>query len=81
MMAGAGGSMSVEYNSDKLANMIIMRLRPDPGMKLAEFLAAHIARDRVHVFVVTNNGEAAHIEDEWNMVPSDALITKLRLIM
>lgn len=43
------------------------------------FHACSIDDNRVAVFVVAN-GVAQILEDEWNIFPSDALITQIRLL-
>ena len=46
-----------------------------------DFATAHKVEDKkVFVFIV-HKGEPVVLEDEWLMYPSDALVTKLRLIM
>lgn len=67
--------------SDKLCNMVLMRLRIPQGASLPmQFMAAHETNDKVFVFMV-HKGDAALIEDDSMMFPSDALITKLRLLL
>ncbi len=68
-------------SSDKLCMMIAMRMRWPEGRTLPmSYLSAHQTEDTVFVFMV-HNKQAVVIEDEAIMFPSDALITKLRLML
>lgn len=68
-------------SSDHLCRMICMRMRFQEGQKLPmAYMSAHQTNANVFVFLV-HNEQAIVIEDEVLMFPSDALITKLRLIL
>jgi hypothetical protein len=61
--------------------MICMRMRFADEQKLPmAFMEAHQSGDKVFVFIV-HQGNPAIIEDDWNLFPSDAMITKLRLML
>lgn len=61
--------------------MIAMRMRWYEG-ECSGFahIAVHMAGDKVHTWVITNDGQAITIEDDAAMFPSDALITKLNML-
>lgn len=75
------------YGSDntnnyiQLLHMIASRLRVPEGSTLPfeHIHAFKISENRAGV-VVVHNETAALLEDEWALFPSDALITKLRLL-
>lgn len=68
-------------SSDQLCRMICMRMRFQEGVKLPmAYMSAHQSNANVFVFLV-HNEQATIIEDDPLMFPSDALITKLRLIL
>lgn len=61
--------------------MLAMRMRWVRGIALPmAFLEAHLSDKIVYVFMV-HNGQPAVLEDEWGLYPSDALITKMRLLL
>lgn len=63
-----------------LVGHIALRLRWLPGnLPPLDALFAHRADDKVFVFVVVD-GQAVTLEDGWDLFPSDALITQLRLL-
>lgn len=70
------------YTIEKLMRMLVMRLHLPEGQRIPfDFATAYKFEDKkVFVFLV-HNGEPVVLEDEWPMYPSDALVTKLRLIM
>ena len=43
-------------------------------------MAMHAAGDMVHVWIITKDGKSIVLEDEYGLYPSDALITKIRLL-
>ena len=62
--------------------MIAMRLHvPQGGMIPFDYLRCHRHRDnqRVSVFVVVDD-KSLIIEDQWDLFPSDTLITQLRIL-
>jgi hypothetical protein len=64
-----------------LEQMIAMRLHIKEGHAMPfEFLRAHRTTDRVYVFIVDKE-QAVTLEDDHGLFPSDALITKLRLMV
>ena len=64
---------------DSLKNAILTRMRkPLPCMYWGPVFIP--AKSKVVVFIVHNN-EPTYIEDDWDMFPSDAFITKLRLLL
>jgi hypothetical protein len=64
-----------------LEQMIAMRLHIKEGHAMPfEFLRAHRTTDRVYVFIVDKE-QAVTLEDDHGLFPSDALITKLRLMI
>jgi hypothetical protein len=69
-----------KYNSDELAEMVSMRLR---SAKSSFFQHWHMHRtdngEKVIILIVDDNKHVT-LEDEWPLFPSDALITKLRLL-
>lgn len=69
-------------HNERLLDLIAMRLRLEDSDALPfDFITAHqIDKERAVVFLV-HGGEAQTIEDDGNLFPSDALITKLRLLM
>ena len=72
----------VQYSSDKLAQMVGMRLRTPPGAYFGNWHFHKTTRDGeevVYCFIV-NDGRATVLEDGWPLFPSDELITKLRLL-
>jgi hypothetical protein len=72
-----------EYESpDSLVRQILIRLKAqyDNGHAICfQHIAAFKAGDRVLVFVVAN-GLPVTLEDEFELFPSDGLVTKLRLL-
>lgn len=66
----------------ELAAMIDMRLRTPKGQFRFQFMMPFKVpnEDRVVVFIV-QNGQVTHLEDDWNLFPSDTLITQLRLLL
>lgn len=68
--------------AEYLLDMIANRLRFEDIEDLPfDFITAHqIDKERAVVFLV-HDGQAQIIEDDGNLFPSDALITKLRLLM
>jgi hypothetical protein len=78
-MSGIGSS---DTSPMALGKMIDMRLRTPPGKYLFEFMMCHKAKDdnKVVVFLY-HNKQATHLEDDWNLFPSDTLITQLRLML
>lgn len=68
------------YPHNHLKTMICMRMHIIEGeIAPFEFLEAHRSGDMVHVFVVQNS-KPVTLSDEYNMFPSDSLITKLNLL-
>ena len=43
-------------------------------------MAMHAASDVVHIWIITIDGQSLVLEDEFGLYPSDALITKIRLL-
>jgi hypothetical protein len=67
-------------SSNGLLRMLAMRLRLGDGQMFPfEFIMPCRTKEKVVIFLIIN-GEPTHVEDDWNMYPSDTLITKLRLI-
>ena len=67
-------------SSSALLRMLAMRFRLEDGQQFPfEFIMPTKTKDKVVVFLIIN-GEPTHVEDDWGMYPSDALVTKLRLI-
>lgn len=65
---------------DSLLRMLAMRFRLQDGQMFPfEFIMPTKSKDKVIVFLVVN-GEPTYVEDGADLYPSDALITKLRLI-
>lgn len=65
-----------------LGRMIDMRMRTTPGTYRFEFMACHKAKnDNKVVVFLYHNKQATHLEDDWNLFPSDTLITQLRLML
>jgi hypothetical protein len=80
---GQGHYYSPETRSPSLLGMIAMRLRIPEGYPSGfEFINAHRVGDTVNVFIIAKDdgSEAIILKDDWNLFPSDALITQLRLI-
>lgn len=61
--------------------MLCMRMRwtdeTTPGF---DYVAIHSAGEKVFVWVITKDAQAVTIEDEAGLYPSDALVTKLRML-
>jgi hypothetical protein len=67
-------------NSHELKGMIASRLRTPNLNDMFSFIEVHKhVDDRISVFLVVND-QAVTIEDEFNLFPSDKLITQLRLL-
>jgi hypothetical protein len=86
MMAGSAGvavqstgSRSKTYQSPELEEMLRMRTRSAPDSRFPHW-HAYKHDEKVFVTVVTSDGNAVTLEDEWPLFPSDALVTKLRLL-
>ncbi len=62
--------------------MLCMRMRWDPRGNIVAFdhIAVHSAGDKVFVWVITKDAQAVTIEDDAALYPSDALVTKLRMM-
>ena len=43
-------------------------------------MAMHQAGDMVHVWIITKDSKSVVLEDDVSLYPSDALITKIRLL-
>lgn len=68
-------------SSEDLCSMVRMRMRWGPNKpEHITFMAAHKLNDEKAALFVVVNGQPAMIEDEWGLFPSDALITKLRML-
>ena len=66
---------------DKLIRMLGMRMHLREGDQLPfEFIMPHKSKETVYVFIV-HEGKPTYLEDGWNLYPSDALVTKLRLLI
>jgi hypothetical protein len=64
-----------------LEQMICMRMSIREGRKLPfDCLKAHRCSDKVVVFIV-HKDQPVMIEDDHGLFPSDALVTKLRLML
>ena len=59
-----------------------MRMNWQPGTKVEGFshMDYHVAGDKAFVWIVTNAGQSIVLEDEAALFPSDALITKVRMM-
>jgi hypothetical protein len=51
-----------------------------PGAVSFAHMAMHAAGDVVHVWIITRDGQSVVLQDDYGLYPSDALITKIRLI-
>lgn len=84
MQAGYGQATtgpSIDWSSEALMRMVAMRLRTREGERMPfDFMNAYKNKESVVVFFV-HDGHPNFVEDDWGMFPSDALITKLRLIV
>jgi len=77
MHTGLGG----QYSTEALLRMLAMRMRWDTGASTGlEFISAHKGNELVFIFIV-REGQPMILEDDTNMFPSDALVTKLRLMV
>ena len=73
--------MGGQYSTEALLRMLAMRMRWDTGVSTGlEFISAHKGNELVFIFLV-REGQPMILEDDANMFPSDALITKLRLMV
>lgn len=83
MQAGYGQATtgsSTDWSSEALMRMVAMRMRTREGERMRfDFINAYKNGESVVVFFV-HDGHPNFVEDDWGMFPSDALITKLRLI-
>jgi hypothetical protein len=78
--------MEPDYSTNKLLELIHMRMHRErlaPGTQIVpdfSFIAPYKNGDTVVVFLV-HDKKPTYIEDDWGLFPSDALITKLRLLL
>lgn len=80
MMTSTTG-MSVQASPDYLLKMLHMRMRVAEGNRLPfDFIAPYKNGDTVVVFFV-HDKNPTYVEDSWDLYPSDALVTKLRMIL
>jgi hypothetical protein len=59
--------------------MVHMRLRSAPASFFDHWHMHRVGDEKVIVLII-NKGVSTILEDEWPLFPSDALITKLRLL-
>ena len=86
--SGSAGvkKMEPDYSTNKLLELIHMRMHRErlaPGTMMTpdfSFIAPYKNGDTVVVFLV-HDKKPTYIEDDWGLFPSDALITKLRLLL
>lgn len=77
--ANIDSSESPYKNSAQLINAIHSRMRGPVGFQ--HLTPVYVReRDMVVLFII-HKGDSITLEDEWAMFPSDALITKLRLLL
>lgn len=67
------------YNPDP-EYMIYMRMHAKEGSRLFEFMRVHMCSDKAVVFIV-HQDQPIMIEDDLGLFPSDALISKLKLLL
>lgn len=91
LSAGSGGGGAGAMSSSRphsLEEMMSMRMRWGALMPGANapwavgfaHMAMHQAGDAVHVWIITKDGKSIVLEDEQGLYPSDALVTKIRLL-
>jgi hypothetical protein len=81
MHRGVGSSVSNRPHS--LEEMMAMRMRWGQGVNRLEgftHMAMICVNDVVHIWIVTKDGQSLVLQDEHGLFPSDALITKIRLL-
>lgn len=82
--AGSSGAVNVAESRrmHSLKDMMAMRMRWGFGENPIGFahMAMHRAGDKVHIWVITHDGESVVLEDDAGLYPSDPLITKIRLM-
>ena len=66
----------------RLEDMLAMRMRWGVGQWAEGFahVAVHNMNDDVHIWIITKDGQSAVLTDELSLYPSDALVTKVRLL-
>ena len=85
---GAGHIATPSSRPHSLEEMMAMRMRwgaTPPGQMHPnavgfKHMAMHAAGDVVHIWIITHDGKSLVLEDEHGLYPSDALITKIRLL-
>lgn len=60
--------------------MLKMRMRWQNWGEGFEHIDVHQQGDKVHIWIIANDGQSIVLEDEGPLFPSDAIVTKLNMI-